>query len=360
MDTEPARRPFRARSPFPAQRLFGAGDCVAFIDRRRHLWLSEPDHRAGMLSQRQERDLGPVRGASLGDHGCWLINRRGAVEHVQGAPTSLLHALPPNARAGGIEHPERRFFVRVCAGERHLLALDSGGQLWGWGSNASGQLGTRTPRAAGGLGPVLVMDRVVDACATPHGTLLVNAAGRLDVLGVWDEQHHAEDTSDAFAPDITQYHLCRIHHTQRTTLAQARDGTLLGVGTLRTMFCRGGKSHDYLMPAGWFEVATGVPLRAATGGRHLAFINAQGELRLRGDNRWGQLGKGHTSVSADRAPVAHDYVEVACGPRFTAALHRSGRVDLMGLQALEAPDWPDSPLLALRPVPILQRASRAG
>ena len=68
------------------------------------------------------------------------------------------------------ERFEKRKIVQIAAGDLHSLAVDDTGQVWGWGDNSSGQLGSegipaeingRLWEAAPRLSPTLQKESVV-------------------------------------------------------------------------------------------------------------------------------------------------------------------------------------------------------
>jgi alpha-tubulin suppressor-like RCC1 family protein len=354
--------------PLPAQRLFGGGDTVGLIDARGDLWLSEPEREAGALQHRREVNLGAALSACLGDFGCWRIDLAGCIHHVKQAPTALRQALgfQTGQSDWSVQPPPGRRYLRMSAGQRHLVAIDDLGQLWGWGGHEHGQLGTGAmhrvqppPRDQGShAAPVLMAQEVLEVAALPFCTLVVDTQGALKVVGEWPEAPSQERAKHDYTTTMVE-RLRWVHHAQDTTLVLDDEGIVQGVGTIRTLVSRGGeKAWEYELVDGWCWVAGSVDSRAATGGRHTAHVDQEGQLFTRGCNAWGQLGTGDTAPHNGLTPVAQGYVEVACGPRFTAALRADGGVDFMGLMALQNPDYPADPALALRPARILKNAAQ--
>ena len=113
-----------------------------------------------------------------------------------------------------LEHFPTRI-IRIAAGAFHTLAIDSGGTLWAWGFNGSGQLGTGTQIES--RGPVRVSfpdgtPRIVMIAAGDGHSLAVDANGNLWAWGSNDRGQLGIGTvMDSHVPARVTYPLGDTH-----------------------------------------------------------------------------------------------------------------------------------------------------
>jgi alpha-tubulin suppressor-like RCC1 family protein len=167
----------------------------------------------------------------------------------------------------------------IAAGNDHVIVLRNDGTVWGWGANASGQLGTgrfaaaRTPVQSGAF----------DVVRIRAGGDLSLAITRRQVGLAWGENS---------------------------------DGQLgLGAATV----------NDLPDPTG---VLTAV-VDGSAADRVLLFVGANGVLRAAGSNEAGSLGDGTTTARAAFAPVlgvANAIAASVGGRSFGLALRSDGRL----------------------------------
>jgi alpha-tubulin suppressor-like RCC1 family protein len=176
---------------------------------------------------------------------CWGDNTQGQLG--RGTTTTSGEAPAPVMGLTGVIH--------IDAGDRFVCAVRTGGDVWCWGNNASGQLGdgTTTPRTS----PVAVMG-----------------------------------ASGAVAVAAGQSHACfrTAERSGQVTCWGLNDSGQLGDGTTTSRRTAG-------MPISGLTGVTDV----AAGQDHTCAVRAVGRPVCWGGNRYGQVGNGDTSISS--APV---------------------------------------------------------
>ena len=225
--------------------------------------------------------------------------------------------------------PEPRAYVRISSSETHSLALTDEGQLWGWGDNSSGQLGTGQKMHHRAV--LLASDVVALAAASDH-SLYVTRNGKLYAMG---SNHHGQlgtgDTDDRASAVPIGSGFSKVATGLRFSAAVKQDGTLwtwgngergeLGDG-------RSGRSVSVLEPtqidAGYAEVFAGSE-------RAFALRASDGELVGWGDNMLGQLGIGSKgNFMTVLTSLGAGYSQVWAGAGHTIARRTDGSLQGWG------------------------------
>lgn len=222
----------------------------------------------------------------------------------------------------------------VTAGRDHSLALSSTGQLYAWGNNVDGQLGTGNRYMATTPKPVLRANGVnvwSEVAAGPGYTLAVSADGSLFGWG--------KDSMGICLSTAPQHASGNQYRTPSPMMAlsatNSRESSVLATG-----FYGNGPGKDFLNPpsSGYQPQVAG----DADGGFHSLAIEAGGVLRALGANEHGQLGVGDTTpegVSYHRPPFAvtvsnprgvTQFVAVAAGLYHSLALGNDGNLYVWG------------------------------
>ena len=208
-----------------------------------------------------------------------------------------------------IDLPYSRRVVRVAAGSMHSFAIDSIGDVWGWGLNLRGQIGIEigedryeetieTPRRISTMSrgsPILAGSRVVDiACGEFHSMFLLDD-GRVFTCGAYDSGQLG------LGPEHILASVNKVHHP----MVQA------GISIPREVWF---SSHSYKR-----EKVIGIE---ADSRRSMAWTESQ--LFVWGMGNVGELGLGPT-VEEVFQPTLVDLagwkpVQVSCGGQHTLAL----------------------------------------
>lgn len=225
--------------------------------------------------------------------------------------------------------PEPRSYVRLSSSETHSLALTDDGQLWGWGDNSSGQLGTgqkmhhRAVRLAG--------DVVALAAAADH-SLYVTRDGKLYAMG---SNRHGQlgtgDKEDRASAVLIGSGFSKVATGRRFSVAVKQDGTLWTWGSSERGELgdgRSGRAVSVLEPtpidAGYADVFAGSE-------RIFALRTSDNELVVWGDNLSGQLGIGSKgNYLAVPTPLGAGYSEVWAGAGHTIARRTDGSLQGWG------------------------------
>ncbi|MGI8430245.1 MAG: RCC1 domain-containing protein [Solirubrobacteraceae bacterium] len=260
--------------------------------------------------------------------------------------------VPAPVSGGAI--PPGTTFTRVAVGFNHSLALSARGQVYAWGRNDHGQLGDGTPNDA--HVPV-----AVSAGAIPRGTRISQIAAGNDVsvalsstgqLYAWGSNTYGDlgtgPTSDAHVPVAVSagemppgttftsvaagmYHILALSSSGQLYTWGANFSGQLGTGT----------THDSSVPKS--VTAGAIPVGAklteiAAGGNHNLALSASGQLYAWGENVFfGELGNGTTTnqsapvaVSAGAIPAGAQVTQIAAGDRHSLALDASGQLYAWG------------------------------
>ena len=201
----------------------------------------------------------------------------------QGTPTGV--ALPSQvAELPGMS------FRSVAAGGAFTLGLTVNGQVYSWGTNATGSLGTGSPDDASSPQLVGVPGEVVAIAAGSSQSLALTVGGQLYAWGA-------------------------------NLFGELGNGTTTGSDV----------PVPVTMPGGVTFIAI------AAGGDHSLAVSATGQVYAWGANFYGQLGIGGTSPSnipvAVPAPPGVTFTAVAAGTSHSLALTSTGEVYAWGFNA---------------------------
>ena len=251
--------------------------------------------------------------------------------------------------------------TQIAAGANHSLAVTSTGELYAWGDNQYGQLGSKagygattanpTPaivRMANADGtPTKVPLRVTEAAAGANHTLVVSTTGHVYAFGANDFAELGSSTSVSSTPTPTPVTLPG-ESGPVTQVAAGQDYSFALTSTGQ-LYAWGDNSYGQL-GAGTVQndVATpvlvslpgenGMVTQVAAGGGQTLVVTASGQLYTFGRNSYGQLGDSGNlgsgratptlvTLSAGTGPV----VQVAAGGTSSLALTATGRLYGFGI-----------------------------
>ncbi len=244
-------------------------------------------------------------------------------------------------------------WVSVGCGANHSFAIKANGTLWAWGNNSAGQLGignnSNTP-----LHTTPVQVGTVNSWTSVAGTFLSSAAIRADgTLWTWGDNTLGQlgrgnftNNSSNFTPAqvtglLSSPHWLRVECGKNFVFAVRTNGSLYGWGenstgqlgdnstTNRNAPKRVGTSNN------WVGMSCGID--GSSNKFHTVAMQADGSVWAWGDNTFGQLGNGTTSITPSLTPVlissGFGAVNVECGYACSFARKANGQLYAWGNNA---------------------------
>lgn len=198
---------------------------------------------------------------------------------------------------------------KVKAGDGFTMVLKNDGTLWGWGKNASGQLGTvntiasKTPVQVKGVNGVGVMTDVVDFDLGTDHVLALTSDGSVYAWGEGnDGQLGLNSTGDRNAPTkiTTLSNVVTISAGDARSYAVLNDGRLFAFGDNISGKLGDGGTTDKLVPT-MLNVTGIIDVDAAD--THTIALKSDGTVLGWGLNTNGQVGNGTTVTQKTPAQV---------------------------------------------------------
>ena len=222
--------------------------------------------------------------------------------------------------------------TQIAGGRDHAMALDDGGTVYTWGSNAYGQLGDGTNVSRTMPKPVLGLPTIVDIFAGRDHCLAVSSDGEVwawgrNGVGQVGSGNKAKHLSPVRVKTVVGGTTTRLSGIVAVgagadhSLALAADGTLYAWGANAY-----GQVGDGSFTARTTAVAIAVPapVAAIAGGRQSTIaVTETGAVYTWGDGRAGQLGDGTTTGARSSPGVVSGLAgitSVAMGRDFSLAL----------------------------------------
>jgi len=217
----------------------------------------------------------------------------------------------------------------IAAGQGHMLAL-AGGNVWGWGR---GGAASTTPTIVAGL------SNVKSIAAGQDYSVALAADGKVwtwgvNLFGQLGNGTTGRAGSPAAVPGITNAKSIAAGMSHVLVLKQ--DGTVWGWGN-NSYGQLGGTAHAHYLPVAIKGLP--VPIAGMSGVRSVAagaynsgIVNYNGSVWTWGNNSFGQLGDGTTSVSfaPKKVNAVSDAVSMAIGAGHVAVLRGDGAVYAFG------------------------------
>ena len=224
--------------------------------------------------------------------------------------------------------------VQIAAGADHSLALDSGGALYAWGSNAYGQLGNGTttnssvPVAVKIAGTPLAGKTIVQIAAGANHNMVLTSDG---AVYTWGWNYHGQLGNNTktnsntivavqtIGTPIAGKKIVKIAAGQGHSLALTDDGMVYAWGRNDTGQLGNNATTDAMLPVA--VTVTGTPMsnktivEIASGARHSLAIDSSGKVYAWGHNGSGQLGNNSTvnalTPVAVQAPADKNIIQVS-------------------------------------------------
>jgi len=217
--------------------------------------------------------------------------------------------------------------VEASGGYLHSLARKSNGTVWAWGDNSYGQLGDNT--ITDRLKPVQVhaLTLMVAVAAGGYHSLALESDG---TAWAWGLNDHGQlgDNSALDRHEPVQVHtvsgVVAIAAGAAHSLAAQSDGTVWAWGDNSSGQLGDNSATDRPEPV-QVHVLTDIVAVAAGGGHSLA-LKGDGTVWAWGENLWGQLGDGSASDRHEPVQVRNltNVTAIAAGDSFSLALKSDG------------------------------------
>jgi alpha-tubulin suppressor-like RCC1 family protein len=284
-------------------------------------------------------------------------NRFGQLGDSDGNGTAEAHPIPAPVSLPGASGPA----VQVAAGDAHSLVLTSSGQLYTFGENRFGQLGRAANAGSENANPVpapVVLPGAtgipVEIAAGAEHSLALTSSGQLYAFGdnrfgqLGSPTNTGSDSANATPARVTLPgavgQLAQIAAGLDHSLALTSAGELYAFGD--NVFGQLGSaansesSSPNPTPARVALPGAGGAVRAiAAGGSHSLALTTSGELYAFGENDFGQLGdtrgngthQANPTPQAVRLPLADGPpIAIAAGAEHTLAIATSGALYAFG------------------------------
>lgn len=215
-------------------------------------------------------------------------------------------------------------WLKVAAGNEHIMAIKTDGSLWGWGSNASGQLGIGPRRESEPVQIDMSTDWASIVASSSH-TLALKTNGSLwswgynaeGQLGVGDILYRNVPTQVGSGTDWALVEAGSAHNAAVKT-----DGTLWAWGFNGAGQVGDGSTTHRTTPVQVGTLNTWASVSA--GDMHTVAIKTDGTLWAWGANSFGQLGTGASTTVPVRVGVDANWAAVAAGMNSTVAVKTDG------------------------------------
>ncbi|MDR1426980.1 MAG: Ig-like domain repeat protein [Bifidobacteriaceae bacterium] len=243
-------------------------------------------------------------------------------------------------------------FARVVAGNYHTLALTKGARVFAFGYNAFGQLGlghTSNQSSAGFVysWPGLGTDKVKQLAAGYYHSLALTEGGKVygfgenasGQLGLGSVEQESTPTRVTSWPNLGSDKIVQIEAGGRHTLALTSGGKVYVFGSNGYGQLGQGSTEDITSPAllQLPNLGNDRVTQIAAGGAHSLFLTSAGKVYAFGDNQYGQLGIGSTVRPASPTLVpalsnlsSDKVVQISAGVNHTLALTGAGKIYAFG------------------------------
>ena len=224
-------------------------------------------------------------------------------------------------------------FKKVSKGSFHVLALDKDGHLWTWGNNGSGQLGNNSKKEQlipAMMGASFNGRTFVDIFAIGGTNYAIDNYGK---LWVWGNNSCGSlgigGNSDVISPVLNNYINTKVKKVVSSlghTLVLDENGDIWSWGCNgRGEFCDGTTSYRFTPQKVNLETKF---IDIAAGDSYSLVLDKDGNIWAAGDNRHGQLGNGNTSTLLNLTKITsnHKFTKVYSNAYSSYALDVDGRL----------------------------------
>ena len=257
-------------------------------------------------------------GAIDSDGELWMWGHNGFGQLGMADPTAPVINPTPINITHQFGFTEDETILELAIGGSHSAAIDSSGDLWMWGNNASGQLGNGQDGADESLAaPINITQQVgnpiydVEIAKIQLG---YNFSGAIDVNGnlwMWGHNDNGQLGNEASGTDVISN--VPINITAQTgielegaTMSEISFGYQISaaIDTNDDFWIWGGGIAD-VVPDNMTESGSSTTIEGetivqlSTGYNHVAAIDSDNDLWLWGNNAYGQLGNKSTTNSSD-------------------------------------------------------------
>ncbi|WP_373232375.1 RCC1 domain-containing protein [Cohnella sp.] len=226
-----------------------------------------------------------------------------------------------NSAKGIVSGPQKieglPIITEISAGFRHSIALDSDGDVWVWGNNIAGQLGTGDRADQRKPTQISLPDKVSSVTAGHRFSLVTLENEKVYGWGAKCEN----DTKRTFAE------LMRLIGQSATGISYYVDANADPSSSDTQELCefQGFVAVSSLTPIEIPELAGSTQIVAGFG--HVLALQADGTVKSKGCNAYGQLGYPTADiVPAETIPGLTGIVGLAASTRHSMALDRNGKV----------------------------------
>lgn len=218
---------------------------------------------------------------------------------------------------------------RLCsAGGAHSLGIAASGLLYGWGNNASGQVGLGSVAIEAPYSPTAIgspPEAWADAAAGSHHSVAIKESGRS--LWAWGLNNYGQlgdTTTDMRASPVlvSSDAWASVSATAYRTAAIKADGTLWAWGYNQYGMLGDGTSKTRDRPA---RVGSATWLKVSAGRYHTLGIQSNGTLWAWGYNNNGQIGDLTTTTRLSPVQIGSaTWIDIAAGDFHSMGIQSDG------------------------------------